>query len=131
MRVLSALLSHFVLVATAAVAAAAAASQRAGLVNTNLIRTVDLRALPAVTEQVGVVVQNEHSSKAQKSYVVVVPAAKRDHLARITVRERKSGAELGVTRLADERDAADDQLFQVSLRQDLQPGEKVSLNIDF
>ncbi|KAJ2714477.1 dolichyl-diphosphooligosaccharide--protein glycosyltransferase subunit 1 [Coemansia spiralis] len=124
MRVLLALLLHCVL------AAVAAATQRVGLVNTNVIRTVDLRALPAVKEQVGVVVQNEHSSKAQKSYVVAIPAAKHDSLARISVRERKSGLELDVTRLADERGAAGDQLYQASLRQELLPGDKVSLNID-
>ncbi|KAJ2780202.1 dolichyl-diphosphooligosaccharide--protein glycosyltransferase subunit 1 [Coemansia javaensis] len=110
--------------------AAAAAAAAAGLVNTNMIRSVDLRALPAVKEQVGVVVQNEHSSKAQRSYTVVVPAAKHDSLARISVRERKSGAELDVARVEGGADAGQ-VLYQATLRQALQPGDKISLNVDY
>ncbi|KAJ1963059.1 dolichyl-diphosphooligosaccharide--protein glycosyltransferase subunit 1 [Dipsacomyces acuminosporus] len=109
----------------------AAAATRNGLVNTNLIRTINLESGPFVKEQVGVVVQNEHASKLYKSYTVVVPLDKADRLAQLTVRERKSGESLDVVKLegVDERRQA--QLFRATLRKALQPGEKLSLNVDF
>ncbi|KAJ2830592.1 dolichyl-diphosphooligosaccharide--protein glycosyltransferase subunit 1 [Coemansia erecta] len=96
-----------------------------GLVNTNMIRTVDLKSLPAVKEQIGVVVQNDHDSKAFKSYTITVPRAKAGHLAEISVHERKSGDELQVTKLKAEQPE-----YRATLRLPLQPGEKISLNID-
>ncbi|KAJ1731360.1 dolichyl-diphosphooligosaccharide--protein glycosyltransferase subunit 1 [Coemansia biformis] len=134
MRALLTLLLHLLLAAAAAAATSSRGVVRSGLVNTNVIRTVDLRALPAVKEQVGVVVQNEHDSKAYKSYVVVVSAAKRDSLAHLSVRERKSGVELEVTKLGSEDDADGNggaQLYQASFSHALQPGEKISLNVDY
>ncbi|KAJ2157178.1 dolichyl-diphosphooligosaccharide--protein glycosyltransferase subunit 1 [Coemansia sp. RSA 552] len=96
-----------------------------GLVNTNVIRRVDLGALPFVKEQIGVVVQNEHASKAIRSYVVVVPLAKQAQLASIDVHERKSGAELLV-----ERQELDGHRYVAKFHEPLQPGQKISLNID-
>ncbi|PIA19789.1 Ribophorin I [Coemansia reversa NRRL 1564] len=109
-------------------------SSYSGLVNTNVIRTIDLKSLPTVYEQVGVVVQNEHDSKVFKSYTVVVPYFKQIHLAHIGVRERKGGVELDVTQL--EKPSGNDTalsapvLYRATLKRALQPGEKISLNID-
>ncbi|KAJ2614859.1 dolichyl-diphosphooligosaccharide--protein glycosyltransferase subunit 1 [Coemansia sp. RSA 1365] len=105
-----------------------------GLVNTNVIRTIDLKTLPAVNEQVGVVVQNEHDSKVFKSYTVAVPSFKHIHLAHMGVRERKGGVELEVTQL-EKRSGNDTALstpvlYRATLKRALQPGEKISLNID-
>ncbi|KAJ2401075.1 dolichyl-diphosphooligosaccharide--protein glycosyltransferase subunit 1 [Coemansia sp. RSA 2559] len=92
-----------------------------GLVNTNMIRNVNLEQLPYVHEQIGVVVQNEHASKVYKTYTAVVEKTK--HLASIKVNERKSGVELDVIKVDDEK-------YRATLRKPLQPGEKISLNIE-
>ncbi|KAJ2846483.1 dolichyl-diphosphooligosaccharide--protein glycosyltransferase subunit 1, partial [Coemansia brasiliensis] len=122
-HILSFLLALVLALATRSAAAAAASS---GLVLTNVIRTVDLKALPAVSEQIGVVIQNNHDSKVVKSYMVKVPANKRDQLSEITVRERKSGAELPLVKVENN----DDSSYQATFKQPLQPGDKISLNID-
>lgn len=94
-----------------------------GLVNTNLIRTVDLQTLPFVKEQVGVVVQNENNSRVFKTYQIVI--GKLDKLSQVRVTERKSGHQLETVRLKDY-----EGVWQVILRKPLQPGEKISLNVD-
>ncbi|KAJ2057121.1 dolichyl-diphosphooligosaccharide--protein glycosyltransferase subunit 1 [Coemansia sp. S146] len=99
-----------------------------GLVNTNVIRTVDLQGLPFVREQVGVVVQNEHDSKVYKTYTISVPMDKFPKLSQLSVHERKSGEELDVSK---ETVSGDTQLYRATLRRGLQPGEKLSLNIDY
>ncbi|KAJ2899689.1 dolichyl-diphosphooligosaccharide--protein glycosyltransferase subunit 1 [Coemansia aciculifera] len=113
-----------------ALGAKAKSSSSSGLVNTNVIRTVDLQGLPFAREQVGVVVQNEHSSKVYKTYTVSVPLDKALWLSQLSVHERKSGEELQVTKVPVTEGSLQ-QLFQVTLRSGgLQPGEKLSLNID-
>ncbi|KAJ2655182.1 dolichyl-diphosphooligosaccharide--protein glycosyltransferase subunit 1 [Coemansia sp. RSA 1200] len=97
--------------------------EASGLVNTNMIRTVRLTQLPFVHEQVGVVVQNEHASKAFKTYTALVDDEKATHLASIKVHERKSGAELETVQVDGGR-------YRATLRRALQPGEKISLNIE-
>ncbi|KAJ2461574.1 dolichyl-diphosphooligosaccharide--protein glycosyltransferase subunit 1, partial [Coemansia sp. RSA 2424] len=99
-----------------------------GLVNTNVIRTVDLQGLPFVREQIGVVVQNEHDSKVYRTYTVSVPADKAGRLSQLSVHERKSGEQLVVAK--GEQSSSDQLLFRATLRRGLQPGEKLSLNID-
>ncbi|KAJ2621147.1 hypothetical protein H4R22_005266, partial [Coemansia sp. RSA 1290] len=106
------------------VLALTAQAASSGLVLTNAIRTVDLTALPAVSEQIGVVIQNNHDSKVAKSYVVQIPASKRDRLSEISVRERKSGTELPLAKLNE------DSSYQATFNHPLQPGDKISLNID-
>ncbi|KAJ2810433.1 dolichyl-diphosphooligosaccharide--protein glycosyltransferase subunit 1 [Coemansia furcata] len=98
-----------------------------GLVNTNVIRTVDLQKLPFVHEQVGVVVQNDHPSKVFKTYTISIPLDKAPKLSQVTVHERKSGDALAVSK---EGVFQDTQQYRVALRRGLQPGEKLSLNID-
>ncbi|KAJ2485009.1 dolichyl-diphosphooligosaccharide--protein glycosyltransferase subunit 1, partial [Coemansia sp. RSA 2320] len=105
------------------------ASKQGGLVNTNVIRTVDLQGLPYVREQIGVVVQNEHASKVYKTYTVVLEADKAKHLSQISVHERKSGVALDVAPEAGQADHAQKR-FRATLRRGLQPGEKLSLNVD-
>ncbi|KAJ2454619.1 dolichyl-diphosphooligosaccharide--protein glycosyltransferase subunit 1 [Coemansia sp. RSA 2336] len=105
------------------VLALTAQAASSGLVLTNLIRTVDLTALPAVSEQIGVVLQNTHDSKVAKSYVVQVPSAKLAHLSQVSVRERKSGARLQVAQTTESG-------YQATFNRPLQPGDKLSLNID-
>ncbi|KAJ2488504.1 dolichyl-diphosphooligosaccharide--protein glycosyltransferase subunit 1, partial [Coemansia sp. RSA 2052] len=101
-----------------------------GLVNTNVIRTVDLQGLPFVREQIGVVVQNEHDSKVYRTYTVSVPAEKAGRLSQLSVHERKSGEQLVVAK-GEQSSASDQLLFRATLRRGgLQPGEKLSLNID-
>ncbi|KAJ2369770.1 dolichyl-diphosphooligosaccharide--protein glycosyltransferase subunit 1 [Coemansia sp. RSA 2610] len=100
-----------------------------GLVNTNVIRTVDLKTLPSVKEQIGVVVQNDHHSKVFKTYTVQIAQNKAPYLADVSVRERKSGVELVVTKL---NGTDNDGLlsYRATLARPLQPGEKISLNVD-
>ncbi|KAJ2486272.1 dolichyl-diphosphooligosaccharide--protein glycosyltransferase subunit 1 [Coemansia sp. RSA 2050] len=95
-----------------------------GLVNTNVIRTVDLQGLPFVREQVGVVVQNDHDSKVFKTYTISIDQGKAQSLSQLQVFERKSGLALDV--------AKENALtYRAVLRRGLQPGEKLSLNVDF
>ncbi|KAJ2246781.1 dolichyl-diphosphooligosaccharide--protein glycosyltransferase subunit 1 [Coemansia sp. RSA 454] len=105
-----------------------------GLVHTNAIRTIDLRSLPAVTEQIGVVVQNVRDSKAIKTFTVYIPHTKADRLAKVTVHERKSGAELQVSKMENEplkySWLPQPVEYRATLLQPLQPSEKISLNID-
>ncbi|KAJ2035277.1 dolichyl-diphosphooligosaccharide--protein glycosyltransferase subunit 1 [Coemansia sp. S3946] len=78
--------------------------------------------------QVGVVVQNEHDSKIYKTYTISVPMDKAPKLSQVSVHERKSGEELDVTK---ESISGNTQLYRATLRRGLQPGEKLSLNIDY
>ncbi|KAJ1662724.1 dolichyl-diphosphooligosaccharide--protein glycosyltransferase subunit 1 [Coemansia sp. RSA 1813] len=111
------------LVALCALAFAHTVTAATGLVNTNLIRTVNLEQLPFVREQIGVVVQNEHASKVFKTYTVLVAPEKASHLASLKVNERKSGKELDVIELGKDK-------YRATLKRPLQPGEKISLNIE-
>ncbi|KAJ1951481.1 dolichyl-diphosphooligosaccharide--protein glycosyltransferase subunit 1 [Linderina macrospora] len=107
----------------------AAAVSAAGLVHTNLIRTVDLRSAPFIHEQIGAVLQNEHASKQYKSYTIAVPFSKQQHLSSLTVHERKSGQELDTVKL--EFDSTRNvQLYRATLRKPLAPNDKLSLNVD-
>ncbi|KAJ1938422.1 dolichyl-diphosphooligosaccharide--protein glycosyltransferase subunit 1 [Kickxella alabastrina] len=119
----------------ATAAAAVLSNPPTGLVNTNLIRTVDLQALPYVHEQLGVIVQNDHPTLAFTRYKLRIPQAKRARLAQIHVHERKSGAPLPLVRhrpLAEAAaDSDDPEVYEVRLRgAGLMPGEKLGLNID-
>ncbi|KAJ2746887.1 dolichyl-diphosphooligosaccharide--protein glycosyltransferase subunit 1 [Coemansia sp. BCRC 34301] len=96
------------------------------LVNTNVIRTVDLTGLPFAREQVGVVIHNEASRTSFPTYKVTIPLGKAQRLSQLTVHERKSGIELPVTKDS----AGGSAVYGVALRQALAPGEKLSLNID-
>ncbi|KAJ1822342.1 dolichyl-diphosphooligosaccharide--protein glycosyltransferase subunit 1 [Coemansia sp. RSA 2671] len=101
-----------------------ASSATKGLVNTNVIRTVDLQGLPFVREQVGVVIQNDHDSKVFKTYTISIDQDKAPNLSQLQVFERKSGHSLDLT-----KETA--QTYRAVLRRGLLPGEKLSLNIDF
>ncbi|KAI9505358.1 Ribophorin I [Coemansia spiralis] len=105
------LLAVFVLLGVAA-----AAQQATGLVNTNLIRTVSLANLPYVMEQIGVVVQNDHSSKVFKTYTL--PAVDALPLSSQQAFERKSGVELNIVD------------GKAVLKKPLQLGEKLSINVE-
>ncbi|KAJ2721162.1 dolichyl-diphosphooligosaccharide--protein glycosyltransferase subunit 1 [Coemansia sp. Benny D115] len=120
--------ARILLLSLSAMPTAAAATE--GLVNTNLIRTITLTGLPYVSEQIGVVVQNTDSA-TQTAYSIRVPQAKLQHLAEISVHERKSGHALALhgPEYLDASNAT--AVYRAQLRAGgLRTGEKVGLNVD-
>ncbi|KAJ1643741.1 dolichyl-diphosphooligosaccharide--protein glycosyltransferase subunit 1 [Coemansia asiatica] len=98
--------------------------QAAGLVNSNMIQTVQLDRLPYVTEQLGVVVENTDTAKVHKTYDIRVPPSKHQRMASITVRERKTGKQLRV------ENPTEGLLYRAVFNRALAPGDKIGLNVE-
>ncbi|KAJ1674729.1 dolichyl-diphosphooligosaccharide--protein glycosyltransferase subunit 1, partial [Spiromyces aspiralis] len=101
-----------------------------GLINTNVLREVSFESPSVVRETVGIVVLNSHGTKPAERYLVPVRKSMHDKLGYLRASERKSKTPLDVLR-ADYDEKEGIQYYEVRLTNPLQPGEKISINVQY